>query len=130
MTFSGDPPKWMPEHSPAAEPRPSRLAVPAKKVAARAQASWLYPLIAWGSQLVLVPALSGVRGGAMIALVWLLAAALQLILFIIAIASGVRVVAMGRAAAGSSNWSAACVGLCLSLGTVVLIIGLIIKSAM
>ena len=88
-------------------------------MASMARRSWVCPLIAWGSQIVLHLTLRGVRGTAPL---WLLAMVAQFALIIAGLYFGAKVLAAGRAFVPPASWKEAIAGILLSGGTILLIV--------
>lgn len=99
---------------------PSAALVETRTAAARARASWLCPLSAWGSQIVLTLALRGVPG---LGLLWLVAMLVQGVLIILGLYFGAKVLTLGRSSVPPSAWREAVIGVVLSGGTIALITG-------
>lgn len=97
-------------------------------IARQARWSWLCPVIAWTSQIVLAIALRSVHGFAM-GFFWTAVAVVQVILIGQGINLGVKVLRLGQSAVSSGNRRAALFGIVLSGGTV-LLIGIMIVSTL
>jgi hypothetical protein len=95
-----------------------------RALAFKARLSWLFPVIAWGSQFVFALTLRGVRG---LALFWLTVMLAQGALIILGLYFGAKVLAAGSSVAPPTR-RAAMTGLVLSVGTILLIVGLSIAG--
>jgi hypothetical protein len=98
-----------------------------RTTAATAKASWLCPLIAWGSQIVLALTLRGVPG---LGLLWLIAMLAQGVLIVLGLYFGAKVLALGRSSVPPATWGAALMGVVLSGGTILLIVGLSVAQGL
>lgn len=85
----------------------------------QAQASWLCPVAAWASQIILTFAWYGITG---LGLFWAVAAVVQFILIIAGLYLGLKVVSLGRSTMKPGVWLSAIMGVVLSAGTILLIV--------
>jgi len=93
----------------------------------RARLSWLFPLLAWGSQIVFTITLRHASGFAM-GIFWTLVAVIQFVLLVAGLSLGIRVLSQGRSAVSRGAWIGAWLGVVLSGGTFLLIGALMFGS--
>ena len=105
----------------AARLSPGAALAQERTAAIRARASWLCPVIAWGSQFAIAMILRDARAPGWF---WMLITAAQGVLLMIGFYCGAKVLALGPAALPRQTWRAALAGVAISAGTIVLIVGL------
>jgi hypothetical protein len=96
-------------------------------IANYARFSWLCPLLAWGSQVVSALTLRGVPD---LGVFWLLLCIIQIGLLGAGLYLGITVLVSGRANLSSNGRGSAILGVVLSGGTILLVLGLLCVEMM
>ena len=111
----------------AVPPTPAERQAEAEALASKARASWLCPVAAWASQIVLHLTLRGVPG---LGPLWTLAMVVQFALIVGGLYLGAKVLSRGRqwATLAPGTRAAAIAGVLLSGGTILLIVVLSLRD--